>query len=108
MEKLLKFILTNIVDHPQSVKISQKSDPQTGLNTYEISAHPQDMGQIIGRQGRIIKAIRRLTSVLAVIKGEKANLQLLEEKNQGREKISPLPTGEGSDSKDSPPATTSK
>lgn len=108
VEKLLKFILTNIVDHPQSVKISQKTDPQIGLKTYEISVHPEDMGQIIGRQGKIIKAIRRLAYVLAATKGEKANLQLLEENAQGKEKISPRPTGKGGNSEGTAPDTTSK
>lgn len=77
MKKLLNFIITNIVNHPKSVKI-EKIAAENGLNTYRIGVHPDDLGQVIGRQGKIIKAIRKIAFVLALEKKEKVNIQLIE------------------------------
>lgn len=77
MEKLLKFLIANIVRHPEDVKIS-KDSAESGITTYTISVHPEDLGQVIGRQGKIIQALRRLSAILAIKKGARINLQLLE------------------------------
>ena len=74
MQKLLEFILKTIVSHPKKVKINLSQDETTGVNLYQISVDPEDLGQVIGRQGKIIKALRRLAYVLASQKQEKVNL----------------------------------
>ena len=57
-EGLVRYLVTNLVDDPDSVSVTvSESDDAV---TYEIALSPDDVGKVIGRQGRIIKAIRTL------------------------------------------------
>ena len=57
-EGLVRYLVTNLVDDPDSVSVTvSESDDAI---TYEIALSPDDVGKVIGRQGRIIKAIRTL------------------------------------------------
>jgi predicted RNA-binding protein YlqC (UPF0109 family) len=56
---LVQSIVTSLVDEPEQVKItSSQSDDALVI---EVHVAPDDVGKVIGRQGRIIKAIRTLT-----------------------------------------------
>lgn len=58
IEQLVRYLVTSLVDDPATVTISvTESDDAV---TFEIAVQPDDVGKIIGRQGRIIKAIRTL------------------------------------------------
>lgn len=76
MKKLIQFIASSIVDKPQKVKISETIDDN--LATFTLSVSPEDMGKIIGREGKVIKAIRVLLRTRATREGKRAQL-LLEE-----------------------------
>lgn len=64
MKDILHFIVTSVVDHPDDVVIDEHMDGETAVLT--IHVHVEDMGQIIGKSGRIIKAIRDLMKIVAV------------------------------------------
>ena len=77
MKKLVKYLLTNIVNHPQEIKIQEEeNDNQISLR---VSVHPEDLGQVIGKKGKIIKTIRRLAYILAIKRKKRFNLELLED-----------------------------
>lgn len=57
-EALVTYLVTSLVDTPDSVSIS-KTESGNAVR-FEISLDPEDVGKVIGRQGRIIKAIRTL------------------------------------------------
>jgi hypothetical protein len=58
IEQLVRYLVTSLVDDPETVTIAMtESDAAV---TFEIAVQPDDVGKIIGRQGRIIKAIRTL------------------------------------------------
>jgi len=57
-EALVRYLITSLVDVPEAVRVEVK-DSDEAL-TFEISLDPADVGKVIGRQGRIIKAIRTL------------------------------------------------
>jgi hypothetical protein len=79
MEEFLKFVITAIVDHPKKVKISQeKQIDDPNLETYIISVDPADMGKIIGKQGKIIKALRTLSQVLSYKNKKRAIIKIQE------------------------------
>ncbi len=61
-EKFLEFIIKSIVDHPEEVKIERKIDEMGVLLTLRVS--PQDMGQVIGRDGSTAKSIRSLLRIV--------------------------------------------
>ena len=67
MEELISYIAQNLVDHPEDVKIVTKEE--NGEVTLELSVHPDDMGKIIGKQGRMAKAIRTIVKAAAVKDG---------------------------------------
>ena len=56
MEELVRFIASSLVSDPESVRVSQKEEADCVI--IELSVAPADMGKVIGRQGRIAKAIR--------------------------------------------------
>ena len=58
MKDTLLFLLTSIVDHPDDIVVDEIQDESRVLLT--IHAHSEDIGRIIGKNGRIIKALRDL------------------------------------------------
>lgn len=74
-EALVRFLVTSLVDDPDSVNIVKRV---TGdAVTYEVSLHPDDVGKVIGRQGRIIKAIRTVSRAAAGSSGEHVDVEVL-------------------------------
>ena len=68
MKELVFFLAKSLVEHPDEVKITQTDGPEAII--LELNVAPDDMGRIIGKQGRIAKAIRSLVKA-ATEKGGK-------------------------------------
>ena len=68
MKELLEFIIKGIVNKPEEAEIKE--------NTVKVAA--EDMGTVIGREGKIIKSIRELVRVWAVKNNVPVNFELLE------------------------------
>ena len=58
MEELVRYIAATLVDHPDQVQVKTVEGPESVI--IELSVGPDDMGKVIGRQGRIAKEIRVL------------------------------------------------
>ncbi len=56
MRELVEYIAKNLVDDPDSVKVIEREEESAYV--LELSVAPDDMGKVIGKQGRIAKAIR--------------------------------------------------
>ncbi len=56
MEALIKTIVQPLVDHPDQVSVEVKEEPNKLI--YHLKIHPDDVGKVIGKNGRIAKAIR--------------------------------------------------
>lgn len=67
MKQLLEYVIPNIVNHPEAVVITEEN--QDGLVRLLIKVHPEDIGRVIGKSGKVIKAIRQLVRVLAIKQG---------------------------------------
>jgi predicted RNA-binding protein YlqC (UPF0109 family) len=76
MKKLLEYLIKAIVDHPDKVKIDEKNLGEE--SSIKIRVHPDDMGKVIGKGGKIIKAIRRMAYILAIKKKKRLILELNE------------------------------
>ena len=74
-EALVRFLVTSLVEKPDSVAIARKESGSTV--TYEISLDPDDVGKVIGRQGRIIKAIRTVVRAAASVDGDQVDVDVL-------------------------------
>lgn len=64
MDQLVRVIARALVDHPEDVQVRVKEDSR-GM-VCELSVNPADLGKVIGKQGRIAKALRTVVSSAAV------------------------------------------
>ena len=60
MEKLLKTIVCELVDDPDAVEVTVDEPNEDGEVVYHLHVSPDDMGRVIGKQGRIAKALRTI------------------------------------------------
>lgn len=74
MIDLLKYILANIVSHPQDLNIEEIK--QDELYTYKIKARDEDNGKIIGKQGKIIQSLRNICKILAIKQAKQIRIEL--------------------------------
>ena len=84
-QKFLEFLVRSIVDHPDDVKVERKVDEMGVLLLLKVN--PQDMGQIIGRDGNTAKAIRALLRIVGIKNNARVNLKIEEPeggKNEGK------------------------
>lgn len=77
----LDFVIKAIVEHPEEVKIDRKVDEMGVLLTVKV--HKDDMGQLIGRQGSTIRAIRSLLRIIGLRNHARVNVKI-EEPEGGR------------------------
>ena len=85
----LEYVVTTLVDHPEDVKIDRKVDEMGVLLT--LNLHKEDMGQIIGREGSTVKAIRTLLRIIGLKNHARVNLKI-EEPEGGTGGIKPAPS----------------
>ena len=76
MQELLTIIAKGLVDDPDAVSVSQDEPAEDGTVVYHIHVAEDDMGRIIGKQGRIAKAIRTIARTAAVRKDEKVMVEI--------------------------------
>ncbi|EAE8391891.1 KH domain-containing protein [Listeria monocytogenes] len=76
MEELILSIVKPLVDHPKDVVITPE-ETDTSL-TYKLSVSKEDMGRVIGKQGRIAKAIRTLVYAVGSKNDKKIRLEIIE------------------------------
>ena len=76
MKDLLLYIAQNLVENPDAVSVTEVKT-ETGL-TLELRVAPDDMGKVIGRQGRIAKEIRTLIRSYAQRTGEKVSVDIVD------------------------------
>ena len=74
MKELVEYIAKSIVEKPEEVKVTETAG-EDGVNL-RLEVAPEDMGKVIGKQGRIIQAIRTLVRVVAVRAGTRAELKV--------------------------------
>ena len=90
-QELLEYIVKGLVDHPDEVSIEHRVDEMGVLLTLKV--HPEDMGQIIGRQGSTARAIRTLVRIAGLKAQARVNLKIEEPEGgrQSREEESTAP-----------------
>ena len=76
MKELANLIVKNIVDNPNKVNISEQEDQ--GYINLKLSVSPEDMGKVIGKGGKVIKAIRTLLKINSIKTKQKVFLSLVE------------------------------
>lgn len=93
-KEFLEHIVKSLVDNPDDVKVDRKVDEMGVLLSLKVN--PEDMGQIIGREGSTARAIRNLVRIVGLKNHARVNLKIEEPEGdkatRGR-KITSAPSG---------------
>jgi len=76
MKELVEAIAKALVDHPEDVQV--KSVEGSQVTVLELRVHPEDLGKVIGRQGRTAKAIRTLLGASGMKVRRRFTLEIVE------------------------------
>jgi predicted RNA-binding protein YlqC (UPF0109 family) len=77
MKELVEFIAKALVDHPQDVEVKNVEGAQ--VTVLELRVHAEDLGKVIGRQGRTAKAIRTLLVASGTKARKRFTLEIVED-----------------------------
>ena len=75
MKELVKVIAMALVDHPEAVEVTEKETEKSIV--VELRVAPEDMGKVIGKQGRIAKAIRTVMKAATGNEGKKVIVDIV-------------------------------
>ena len=76
MKELLLYVAKNLVDQPDAVRVTQ-TESEEGIQL-ERHVASEDMGKVIGRQGRIAKEIRTIVKTVAQRSGERVTVDIVD------------------------------
>ena len=77
MNELLAYIIHELVHHPDEVKLSEVAGDRTIV--FELRCNREDIGKIIGKNGKTVSAIRTILSSIAAAQGRRAILEVVDE-----------------------------
>jgi len=75
MKELIEYMAKSLVNNPDAVVVREIEG--TNATIYELSVAAEDMGRIIGKQGRVANAMRTLLRVAAVKDGKRVTLEIV-------------------------------
>ncbi|MGI6712591.1 MAG: KH domain-containing protein [Bacillota bacterium] len=75
MRELVEYMAKALVENPDAVSVDAKGLDR--LTVLELRVAPEDMGKVIGKQGRIAKAIRTVVKAVATKEGKKVNVEII-------------------------------
>ncbi|TET40423.1 MAG: KH domain-containing protein [Dehalococcoidia bacterium] len=75
MKELIEYIVKSIVNKPEEVVVTEERDSERVILKLQVA--PEDMGRVIGKQGRVAQAMRTLLRVIAVREGIRADLEIV-------------------------------
>jgi predicted RNA-binding protein YlqC (UPF0109 family) len=76
MEETLRFLIKELVNDPDQISINKREEGNTTI--LELKVAPDDMGKVIGRQGKIAKSIRTLMKAYGAKNNQKINVDILD------------------------------
>jgi len=75
MKQIVEVIAKSLVDHPEQVSVEEKQEERAIV--YELHVAPDDMGKVIGKQGRIAKAMRTVVKAAATRENKKVTVEII-------------------------------
>ncbi|MDY0058360.1 MAG: KH domain-containing protein [Myxococcota bacterium] len=76
MKDLVTYVAQALVDHPEQVAVSELEGEQTSV--FELRVAPEDLGKVIGKQGRTARALRTILSAASTKLRKRSVLEILE------------------------------
>ena len=77
MKELLETMAKGLVEHPEAVEVTVDEPDETGLVVYHLHVAESDMGKVIGKQGRIARAIRTVVKAAGMKTDEKVIIDIV-------------------------------
>ncbi|MDR2771034.1 MAG: KH domain-containing protein [Clostridiales Family XIII bacterium] len=77
MEELVRAIAAALVENPDAIEVITV-DGEEGTTVIELHVAPEDMGKVIGKQGRIAKALRVVVKAAAVKENKKVSVEIMQ------------------------------
>lgn len=74
MKELLLSLVQDLVDHPEDLSITEEEE--NGIVNLSLRVSPDDMGKVIGKQGRIANSMRQVLKACAIKENVKVNLDI--------------------------------
>ncbi|MCB9740217.1 MAG: KH domain-containing protein [Deltaproteobacteria bacterium] len=78
MDELLRYVASVLVDAPDEVVVTRE-DGEDGETRLRLSVRRDDVGKVIGKQGRTARAIRNLVQSAAALRGERIHVQVVDD-----------------------------
>jgi predicted RNA-binding protein YlqC (UPF0109 family) len=75
LKGLVEYVARALVDKPAAVKVDEVQDGNTTV--YELEVDEEDIGKVIGRQGRVVRGLRALVKAAATRKGTRVDLDVV-------------------------------
>ncbi|WP_435873791.1 KH domain-containing protein [Polycladomyces subterraneus] len=75
VKELIELIAKALVDHPDQVRVTEQVKDNTIV--YQLSVAPDDMGKVIGKQGRVAKALRTVVGSAAVKEDKRVVVEIV-------------------------------
>ena len=75
LKGLVEYVARALVDKPNAVKVEEVQDGNTTV--YELEVDEEDIGKVIGRQGRVVRGLRALVKAAATRKGVRVDLDVV-------------------------------
>jgi predicted RNA-binding protein YlqC (UPF0109 family) len=75
MKEIVEIIAKALVDHPEAVEVNEQE--QDGQTVIRLHVAEDDMGKVIGKQGRIAKAMRNIVKAAATREGKKVTVEII-------------------------------
>jgi predicted RNA-binding protein YlqC (UPF0109 family) len=75
LKGLIEYVAKALVDKPADVKVDAVQDGNTTV--YELEVGEEDVGKVIGRQGRVVRGLRALVKAAATRKGVRVDLDVV-------------------------------
>lgn len=105
MEELVTYLARALVDRPDQVEL--RTQALDGGTVLELKVAPEDVGKVIGRDGRTINAMRAVLAVAAQRRGAKVRLEVLDDRRGpvGAARAAPAPADSTGEPEAGPDAT---
>ena len=76
MKEIIETIILNLVDNKEAVEITEKQEEKSIV--FEVKVANEDMGKVIGKQGRLAKSIRTVVKSIGAKENEKVTVEFID------------------------------
>jgi predicted RNA-binding protein YlqC (UPF0109 family) len=83
MKEFIEFIVKHLVTDPDKVSVTEEQNDKGFL--YKLSVGENDIGRVVGKEGRTARSIRTLLTAAAARRGQRANLEILDGSKEAAE-----------------------